>query len=107
MDLQKSNELYLKAYKFWDFLRDSYSRNEDEWERGIYMILGDLKAAMEHNPANLDALCMRVEMIGDQLGAYEEALEEAEKLVQIAPDNAEYNKLCDRIRQRTNAPKKQ
>jgi tetratricopeptide (TPR) repeat protein len=103
MDVQKSNEFYMKACEFWEFLRYSFDRDEEEWERGIYIILDDLNAAVKHNPGNVDALCMRVEMISDHLGAYEEALEEAEKLVKIAPDNAQYIKLRDRIRQHANA----
>jgi hypothetical protein len=102
MNAQKSQEFYDKACKFWEFLRDSYSRDEDEWSRGIDMILNDLAAAVKHNPSNLDALRMRVEMIGDQLGAYEEALEEAEKLAKLAPEKMEYRELCDRMRQKMN-----
>ena len=39
MDPTKSDEFYKKACDLWEFLRDSFSRGEDEWERGVYMIL--------------------------------------------------------------------
>ncbi len=98
MDAEKSRELYVKACKFWEFLRDSYSPDEDEWERGIDVILGDLKKALKADPNNLDARRLRVEMIGDQLGAYVEALAEADKLVSQAPDNPAFRELQTRMR---------
>ena len=100
MDATKSDELYKKACDLWEFLRDSYSRDEDEWERGVYMILGDLRRALKHDPAHAAALRMVVEMIGDGLGAYEEAADEAEKLVQLDPANAGSVALRDRMRNR-------
>ena len=39
-------------------------------------------------------------MIGDHLGAYEEAADEADKLVALDPANAKHIALRDRMRQR-------
>lgn len=65
---KKSNELFLKAAEFWNILRTSFDQGENEWKRGIYVILSDLAEALEQNPRNIEAQRMRVEMIADKLG---------------------------------------
>lgn len=100
LDPAQSAFLVGQARRFFDFLRQSYSSDEKEWEPGIYIVIADLRSAIAIDPNNLEARRMLVEMIGDQLGAFEEALEEANQLALRAPEQAAVLILRDRIRAR-------
>lgn len=84
----------------WDVLRSSYFRDEPEWESGIYRLLDYLQHLLKIAPKTLDARELRIRLIGNELGAYREALEEAETLVQLAPENSAYQALREEIRQK-------
>src|SRR4051794_13885664 len=101
MDSKRSAELYEEACLFWDVLTGSFDRDELDWDEAIHNnILGPLAEAFSLDPNNLDVRRMRIEMIGEEMGAYEEALEEAEELVLRAPNHVGYRELRDRIQKK-------
>ncbi|GAP95054.1 hypothetical protein NIES2104_15740 [Leptolyngbya sp. NIES-2104] len=66
-------------------------------------ILASLGLALNENPDHLEARELKVLLMVEQLGAYEEALEEADELVRRAPNHAAYRHLRDRAQQLANA----
>lgn len=66
-------------------LSDKFEEGTGDYEARVYDVLAEIEKALRLDPDFPVALAFKVQLIADELGAHEEALEEASHLVQVAP----------------------
>lgn len=98
MDEAKSRELLERAEMELEVLKSMF--DEVDYEGGVYNILGTLVEALKADPNNVAASVMRVRLIGDELGAFAEAFEEADALAKREPGDPALAVLRERMRLR-------
>ncbi|HIK17329.1 MAG TPA: hypothetical protein IGS53_18840 [Leptolyngbyaceae cyanobacterium M33_DOE_097] len=100
MNNQSKEALLQEAQQLWDVLdsmRDDFEEGTGDFEARVYDVLDYLDAALNLDQNFDSALALKVELMTNELGAYEDAVEEAERLTQIAPNNPQYQAMLTAI----------
>lgn len=100
MSHQSKEALLQEAQTLWDVLnslRDDFEEGTGDFEARVYDVITYLDAALGLDQNFDEALALKVQLMTNELGAYEEALEEAERLVEIAPNHPKYQAILAAI----------
>lgn len=101
MSNQSKEALLQEAKDIWGVLnsmRDEFEEGTGDFEARVYDVFDYINAALSLDQNFDEALAMKVQLMAAELGAYEDAVEEAERLVQIAPNNPKYQAMLIAIR---------
>ncbi len=96
MSHQSKEALLQEAQELWDVLnslRDDFEPGTGDFEARVYDVIAHIDAALSLERNFAQALALKVQLMTDELGAYEEAVQEAERLVQIAPNHPKYQAM--------------
>ena len=92
----RSKEDYLqKARNLWDVLnsvRDEFEKAGD-FNACVYNILSEIDMALNLDTNFEKALSFKIQIMTNELGAYEETLEEAERMVRLVLNHPKYRKM--------------